>query len=169
MKLKIVAVALFTTALASGAVAETKREGHAHEHGHGKLNVAIEGKNVMMEMEVPGADIVGFEHEAKSDEDKAKVADAMKILGAPETLFMVAESAKCETKKAEIEVHGHGDHNEFHGTYQLMCENPGDIKGIKFGMFGKFPNLEELEVKVVTESGQSAYEVEKDEPQLVLK
>ena len=66
MKLKIVAVALFTTALASGAVAETKREGHAHEHGHGKLNVAIEGKNVMMEMEVPGADIVGFEHEAKS-------------------------------------------------------------------------------------------------------
>ncbi|MGI9370913.1 MAG: ZrgA family zinc uptake protein, partial [Hyphomicrobiales bacterium] len=132
-------------------------------------NIAIEGNAVMMELEVPGADIVGFEHEAKSDEDKAKVADALKVLGAPGDLFMMPESAKCETKMADIEVEGEGDHNEFHGKYELSCANAGDIKGIKFGMFEKFPNLEELEVNVVTESGQSAHEVEKDSPQIELK
>ena len=47
------------------AVAEEKhRQLGAHEHGHGNFNIAIEGKSVSMELEAPGADIVGFEHKA---------------------------------------------------------------------------------------------------------
>ena len=32
----------------------------AHVHGHGILNIAVEGQVVEMELEAPGADIVGF-------------------------------------------------------------------------------------------------------------
>ena len=50
----------------TGAIAEeTRRELDAHQHGHGSLTIAIEGGQVQMALEVPGADIVGFEHAAE--------------------------------------------------------------------------------------------------------
>jgi hypothetical protein len=51
--------------------ADTKhREAGAHTHGHGKVNIAIEGKQLFIELEAPGADIVGFEHKAKTASER---------------------------------------------------------------------------------------------------
>ena len=41
----------------------------AHEHGVGTLSIAVEGNDVEIEMVVPGADVVGFEHPPSSDDD----------------------------------------------------------------------------------------------------
>ena len=56
---------------ATAAVAEERRELGAHEHGHSTLTIAVEGTRVAMELSAPGADIVGFEHAAETDEQKA--------------------------------------------------------------------------------------------------
>ena len=68
------------------AFAET-RELDAHEHGHGAFNIAFEGDKVLMELEAPGADIVGFEHAATSAEDRAAVDAAIADLAKPLQLF----------------------------------------------------------------------------------
>ena len=60
------------------ASAEEHRQLGAHVHGHGRLNIAIEGNTISMELEVPGMDIVGFEHEPSTPEQKAAVAQAQK-------------------------------------------------------------------------------------------
>src|SRR5258708_3075099 len=62
------------------------RELRADQHGRGHLNIAVEGNKVSMELEVPGADIVGFEHAAKTDREKAAVETAKTQLAAPLTL-----------------------------------------------------------------------------------
>jgi len=49
------------------AFAEETRELGAHEHGVGAMNIAIEAGTVAMELRAPGADIVGFEYQAKSE------------------------------------------------------------------------------------------------------
>ena len=85
----------------------------AHEHGHSALNVAIEGDRVEMELIAPGADIVGFEHEAESSEDKAAVEQAEATLGEPLSLFGFADAAGCVVETAAVEIEGE-DHDE-HG------------------------------------------------------
>ena len=63
-------------ALAWTAHAEERRELGAHEHGHAKLNLAIDGSALSMEIEAPGMDVLGFEHPAESDQVKAAIEAA---------------------------------------------------------------------------------------------
>jgi hypothetical protein len=204
----------FAPALAGGE----KRELGAHEHGQSALNVAIEGDRVEMELIAPGADIVGFEYVAETEEDVAAVEQAEATLGAPLSLFGFAEAAGCVVETAAVEIegeehdeHGHDDHahdehddhhgeehahdehkheeehadahahdehdhdheehgdeashNEFHATYALTCSAPDALDAIDLAaFFGAFAGAEEVEVTVISEKGQSSYEVERDEP-----
>ncbi len=202
-------VSLFAApALAEGG----KRELGAHEHGHSALNVAIEGDRVEMELIAPGADIVGFEHEAESTEDKAAVEQAEATLGQPLSLFGFTGAAGCVVEAAAVEVDGeehhdeHGDeahadeehhdeehaedehheedeehaeheehedeasHNEFHAEYGLKCSTPDALDGIDFAAFFEaFAGAEEVEVTVISEKGQTSYEVERDAPKVDLQ
>ncbi|MGL4932766.1 MAG: ZrgA family zinc uptake protein, partial [Aeromonas sp.] len=73
------AVTLLLAAAAFGAHAnQDEHESHgAHEHGHGQLNLVVDGDQLMIELQAPAADLVGFEHAAKSDEEKAQYAKAV--------------------------------------------------------------------------------------------
>lgn len=65
--------------------------------------------------------------------------------------------------------HGHDDHagekeahSEVMAFYRLVCADTAAIDEITFGYFESFPNAEELEVVVLSASGQSAGEVSRD-------
>ena len=93
--------------------AEERRELGAHEHGHSTLNIAIEGERVLMELEAPGMDIVGFEHAATSDEDRAAVERARETLSDPLELFAMPADARCTVETAEVALAG--DEHDEHG------------------------------------------------------
>ncbi len=99
--------------LAAAANAAAAAEHAAHVHGVTKLNVAIEGETVEMELIAPGADIVGFEHEPESAKDKAAVKSATATLEDGAGLFVFPQEADCRLMKAEVESaaleHDHGD------------------------------------------------------------
>jgi len=86
-------------------------------HGHGALNIAVEDKTVTMELEAPGADIVGFEYEAKSDEDKAKVTSAKALLEKPLTLFRMSKAANCNVKSVDVKLEEEGDNHDDHDDH----------------------------------------------------
>jgi len=94
------AVTLLLAAAAFGAQANhDEHESHshgAHEHGHGHLNLVVDGNQLMIELQAPAADLVGFEHAARSDEDKAQHARAMARLQQPDTLFRLDPAAGCK-------------------------------------------------------------------------
>ena len=101
--------------LACPAIAEDKhRQLGAHEHGHGSFNIAIEGKRVSMELEAPGADIVGFEHKARTRKQKAAVSTAKKKLKKLANVVTLPAAAGCKLKKASIELHIEGDDHDDH-------------------------------------------------------
>jgi len=172
-----------------GAAQITHRELGPHEHGRGTLNIAVEGNKVSMELEVPGVDIVGFEHEAKTRKDKATLEKAKEKLSTPLSLFKLPASAGCRVTEAKVEVEtGESDHSahegekgeasrssereqrhfEFHNTYSLECTSPTSITGIEFGYFNAFPGAEKLEVNVITPKGQNKFEVTSARPKLSL-
>ncbi|WP_375691748.1 DUF2796 domain-containing protein [Pseudooceanicola sp. LIPI14-2-Ac024] len=199
MKPAILTVA--TLAFAAPLAAQEHREAGAHEHGVSQLDIAIEGNEVAMELHAPGADIVGFEHPAESDADKAAIANALAMLAKPLTLFVPSEAAGCVTTSAEAgleaeehdheehaegedhdhEEHDHeehaegedhddeeGGHSEFHAAYTLTCDDPAAVSELSFAYFDAFPNAQEVEVQLVSDSGATAFEVTRDDPVLRL-
>ncbi|MDO6480135.1 zinc uptake protein ZrgA [Shimia thalassica] len=98
--------------LALPAFAEGTRELDSHEHGVGELNIAMEGKTIAMELHAPGADIVGFEYAATSDEDRAAIENAVATLAKPLDLFSFPDAAKCTVTRASAELEAEEDHDE---------------------------------------------------------
>ena len=172
--------------LAFPAQAEERRELGPHQHGHGKLNIAIENGQVSMDLDVPGADIIGFEHKpstpeqkAAFDAGKAKLADVLAIFKMPAAAGCVAKEAKVSIEgeheeaapkeaagKAEAEEEHH--HADFNAAYSLQCKSLPRLTSIDFDYFKAFAGAKVLEVTVITSKGQNSYEVTRDKPNLDL-
>ena len=101
-----------TALLAAPVFAQEHRELGPHEHGHGTLDIAVEGSKVSMSLEVPGMDIVGFEHAAESAEQKAAVDKGTATLSAPLTLFKIPASAGCKVTDAKVAIEAEHEHEE---------------------------------------------------------
>ncbi len=107
--------------VAISSAASTAAAQSAHVHGEGRVNIAIDGNNIFIALESPGADIVGFEHEARTSDEKAAVTQALAKLGDPMLLMRFAADANCEVRRASSEIGGehesekHADHNEHEG------------------------------------------------------
>ncbi len=112
---------------ATPAFAEEKRSADAHEHGHGAFRIAVDGADLLMEIEAPGADIVGFEHEPKSDEDRAAIKNAVALLSDVNRLFVLPEAAGCAVSDIDVDApHGdehHDKHDDDHAKDDDHAEN----------------------------------------------
>jgi hypothetical protein len=180
------ATAVFCCLLLQPAAAQERRELGAHQHGHGTLNIAIEGTRVSMELEVPGNDIVGFEHAAKTKAQRAAVEKAKTQLGTPLSLFRFPAAAGCTVKAADVKIEGGAekaeakpkadskhadhdhDHSEFYAEYTLDCSAITSLTSIEFPYFAAFKGAEELEVSIITPKGQRKFEIKSSMPRLDL-
>ncbi|WP_240778659.1 DUF2796 domain-containing protein [Salipiger aestuarii] len=155
--------------LPSALFAQETRDLGAHEHGHSALDIAIEGTQVTMDLEAPGPDIAGFEYEAATAEDRAKLDAAIKTLSDPLSLFVPPAAADCTVVEASADLmdehHEHradhtedehadeegAAHAEFHAEYLLSCTDPTAIDRVGFAFFETFPNAEEVEVQMISD------------------
>ena len=186
----ILILILVTCSLEASAVAQS-----THVHGQGQVGMAIDQNLISMTLESPGADIVGFEHEARTAEEKTTVTEALKHLSDPMFVIQLPANASCKVVQASSEVtsengdEGHADHedhdeheehadheeheNEAHGSfiaeYQLECATIAAIDSIKFVYFDHFRNAQSLIVVLIDKNGQHRHEISRDNPILYLK
>ncbi|MFQ2385467.1 DUF2796 domain-containing protein [Aeromonas dhakensis] len=181
------AVTLLLAAAAFGVQAnhdEHDSHGHgAHEHGHGHLNLVLDGSQLMIELQAPAADLVGFEHAAKSDDEKAQYAKAVAQLKQPDALLRFDPAAGCtltqQALQAAKEDHDHdhdhdhqksdGKHDEHQhddaghadmgAMYTYTCAEPAKLTGLEATLFSVYPSLEKLSVQGILPSGQTAAEL----------
>jgi hypothetical protein len=152
----------------------------AHEHGVGRLNAVLDGKTLELELESPAMNLVGFEHVATSDADKAKVAAARAQLEQPLALFNLPKAAGCVVENQELESplfgdkpdaddedakdedghEHHHDHSEIHARYQFTCATPAALKSLDLAnIFTRFPATQKIQVQLIGPSGQQGVEV----------
>jgi hypothetical protein len=153
----------------------------AHEHGVGRLNAALDGQTLELELESPAMNLVGFEHAATSDADKAKVAAVRAQLEKPLVLFNLPKAAGCVVATQELESplfgdkpdaddhdeeeakdghEHHHDHSEIHAHYQFSCSAPGALKTLDLAnIFNTFPATQKIQVQLISPSGQQGVEV----------
>ncbi|MGB2221940.1 DUF2796 domain-containing protein [Neptunomonas sp.] len=111
-------LAILGVAVSAGAVA-----GEAHEHGKVALTLAIEAGNVEVSWRSPAVNLVGFEHQPKTPEEKQKVEQTLLNLKQGYEQIVLPESALCLLKEADIDTtlaahteghdhdHDHDDHD----------------------------------------------------------
>ncbi len=146
-----------------------------HEHGVAQLNVALDGKTLELELDSPAMNLVGFEHAASTDADKAAVAKARAQLEKPLELFALPVTAGCSVASQELRSplfgdkapahahkekagheheHEHG-HADIHAHYQLSCEKPVLLKLLTLAEFFKrFPATQKIQVQLIGPDGQ---------------
>ncbi len=109
-----IAAGVACMALSLSAAGET-RHADAHVHGAGHMNFAVEGKQVHLELETPGFDILGFE--TITSEKQHKLLDqAVEQLKAGD-LWVFTPSAGCQLKEVEVSAgdDDHDDHDKHDG------------------------------------------------------
>ena len=156
----------------------------AHEHGAAQLNVVLDGKVLELQLESPAMNLVGFEHAAKSDADKAKVAAARSQLEQPQPLFGL-NAGDCKISNQELEsplfadhadTHKHehdhekshdSEHSDIHAHYTLDCQKPEELKQLNLGeLFKRFPATEKIQVQLIGPNGQQGLELTPAQPTL---
>ncbi|GAA6182733.1 DUF2796 domain-containing protein [Shimia sp. NS0008-38b] len=126
MKLKATLLCSSLICVALPLTAEEKRELQSHEHGHGALNIAVDDNVLLIELEVPGFDIVGFEHVAQTDADKAAVDAKLTQLKDPTALFALPKAAGCLVSSAAAELHGDEQHHDTHDEHDEAHDDHKD-------------------------------------------
>jgi len=161
VKASLLALAVAAQTLAVAPLLASERSLDAHEHGVSKLKLAQEGNTIAFELEAPGNDIVGFEHAAENDDQKAAVKAALAQFEKPELIFALPAEAKCTASKQHAEFETEDDHAGFHVTWTMTCDAPANAQSLAVSFFDLYPKAEEVEVEAIGNTGQVAIEVEK--------
>ncbi len=176
------ALVLSASLASHAAAAEEHRELGPHVHGHGVLNIAMEGTRVSLDLDVPGMDIVGFEHAPAGADQQATVTKSEAQLSKALELFKLPDAARCKVTDAKVTIEapenhaddkqghdaGHEGHRDYNATYVLECTKPEAITTIEFEYFKHFKNAHGLTVNVVSDKSQNTYEVTTETPMLKL-
>ncbi|WP_417605928.1 DUF2796 domain-containing protein [Oceanimonas baumannii] len=158
-----------------------------HEHGFGQLNLAISGQQLALELFSPAADIVGFEHNPVTSEERATFADALQKAQDADALFTLPASAGCVLQQAqhiennEHAEHGHNAHDEHEHehehhdehahkdiklSYSWQCSQPDALNQLNAaGLFQQFPSFNRISLQGIAPDTQIAATLTPEQPQ----
>jgi hypothetical protein len=134
-----------------------------HEHGVARLGVAVEAARVLIELETPLDNLLGFERAPRTDAEKARAEAAIKRLRDGAALFRIDGKAGCKLaqvtlKSAALGLGGTapaaGEHADLDGSYEFTC-TAGAVAGfVEVGLFEAFAGFKRIELQVSTPRGQ---------------
>ena len=146
----------------------------AHQHGHAELQAAFDGPLVDLLLESPAYNLLGFEHQPRTAEQKQKLDDLHQWLAG--NALINTEDGRCRVVTSELHTgweeadahaeHGHPQHDHDHAhdnhtnhsdlevTQSLHCEALSDAPAFATPLLEQFPALEHLNVQWVSAQGQ---------------
>lgn len=168
-------LAVIAAALPAGAAGP-------HRHGVATLDVVVDGERLLVTLETPLDNLVGFEHAPKNDRQRAALADARAALADGTKLLRASPEAGCAQRAAKVELpygpdataggghdkhahdkHAYGRHgraadahSEAGVEWEFSCANPAALIGLDIGLFDVFRRLQTLHVQTATPRGQGA-------------
>jgi len=137
---------------------------HAHVHGLLRLDIAIEGPSVVIEMDSPLDNIVGFERAPKTDAEKKTADDAIAQLRAADHLFRIDPASNCKLGPVKLNSAALGlaksdadtteGHADLDGSFAFNCTNAPTAKFIDVALFDAFKGVRQIDVQIVSPQGE---------------
>lgn len=89
-------------------VAQIERQHGAHVHGEGSGSLAIDGEALSMVLEIPGFNVVGFEHTPNNSSQRTELDNALSILNTGQWLTLDPRG-DCEISNQSATAEGFGN------------------------------------------------------------
>jgi len=146
-----------------------------HTHGEGKLQILQAGSEWQFVLQLPAADVLGFEYAPSTTSEKKRYEETQKVFQRFDDIFTLSNT--CElldiTLESPWEVanehegHAHRNtHSDFRVAYLLSCQGP--VKRIEMTGFPHWPSLQHVNTIWVTNKGQGALEITPSQPTLLI-
>lgn len=143
-----------------------------HRHGVAELRVAVDGSELVLHLESPLDDLLGFERPPRTASERAAAQALLGRLKSGEGLFTPTPAAGCTLASATVDapVLQGGGATEGHATltaeWRYRCLSPDKLTGIQARLFRLYPRLQRLEVAVAGPRGQRAARLSARHPDL---
>ncbi|MAC99892.1 zinc-binding protein [Pseudomonas abyssi] len=164
----------------------------AHEHGVASLNLVVDGNQASLELDSPAANLVGFEYQPSTDEDRATVARVKAAMEQADGLFSFTPAAGCQLQQVDLDSplfaaqdhdehdhhddhehahdhsHEHGEHADIEGRFDYVCDAPEQLEALTLPLFNDYPAMQRIQVQAITASGQHGAILTAEQPTLSL-
>ena len=146
-----------------------------HTHGEGKLQILQAGSEWQFVLQLPAADVLGFEYAPSTASEKKRYKETQKAFQRFDDIFTLSNT--CELLDTTLESpwevanehegHAHRNtHSDFRVAYLLSCQGP--VKRIEMTGFPHWPSLQHVNAIWVTNKGQGALEITPSQPTLLI-
>jgi hypothetical protein len=147
------------TAVAATLPTPAVAQGHAHVHGQARLDVVIDGEQLVLTLASPLDSIVGFEHAPKTAAQRQAAEAALTALADGARLFAAPAEAACVLAGHRIDAPvlrgAAGDgHADLEAEYRFRCARPAALTQLQVRLFDALPRLQRLDAQVAGPAGQ---------------
>lgn len=148
------------------------RAQHVHEHGRAALNVAVDENRLVIEFDSPAINVLGFEHEPRTADERKIAEDKQAKLKSDQGLFLMPAGARCHLASATIEPptwrqdkdeehpegaagQHHEDHQDYVAHYTFECAQIAELRWIDVRLLDQLHAGVQLDANVVTSTTQT--------------
>lgn len=140
------------------------------------MNLAMDGKKLVIMLHVPAHDLLGFEHTPSTKKQIKSLNKTLKVLSKSKLIFKTSKKAGCSLEKSpEIKTnlragkdhhdheHGHEhehhhdkdeQHSDFDIKYIFSCKSIKKLKDVQALIFKKFNRMQKIRVQAITTDKQ---------------
>lgn len=146
---------------------EAVRQAGSHVHGDAMLAMALDGTTLVIELESPLHNLLGFEHAPQTVAQKARLQSVEVLLAAPDKLFAFSDAARCQADQPikslslldhDEDHHAEDEHESDHKDtlveYVYTCNSPDKLTKMTTNLFELFPEMTELDTVFLGPSAQ---------------
>ena len=135
----------------------------AHEHGKVAVDIAIERDQLVLQIDTPLDNLLGFERAPRSATEKQAADAAVARLRAPDGWLRIDPQADCKLADVALEsaalglggAAAEGEHAELEGTLTYRCTDATRAAWIDLTLADTFTRVRSLQVQVAGPQGQS--------------
>lgn len=134
-----------------------------HEHGVVKLDVAVDGSLLTLQIEAPLDSLLGFEHRPRTEAQRQAADAVLKRISDGASLFQASAEALCTLSKSTIDAEvlqprpaaKPGEHAELEASFEFKCARPDKLFDIDVALFDAFKRIQRINAQVIGPKGQS--------------
>lgn len=172
MKFKLRSAALWLLLTAPPAVLASG----AHEHGVARLDIGVEPRQILVQLQTPLDNLVGFERAPRTDAERQRADEAVARLKDGERLFRFDPAAGCKLARVDIvspalglggAATAKGEHAELAASWEFACADTAKAAHLDVELFA-FKQLKRVQVQLALPKAQAKRELKRPKNRIVL-
>lgn len=152
----IIPVAALLLALCASSVAPVAAAAGKHVHGEALVNIAVEGELLVLEVQAPAVDVLGFERRPTTDAQREAVTQAEAWFASGRRMLGVPPSAACRLQTVDFQGPKLGSgHADYRARYTFRCAAPAALVYAELWLLEGLRSIERVQVNLLTATTQT--------------